>query len=136
MYIVAPRDIRGITALFAQISIFDSFVISRRSAYKHDAIAQIISSIANSKVDWVEVIGFNAEAIHDAVDRASVSAGRQKAVGEGVPMTAWDSDYHSDDEVAKYILTGGFGSHNKKLIFYLGTAEQELAFVNAVYAKL
>lgn len=134
-YIIAPRYIRGITQLIAHIGNFDCFVISRRSAnIQQDEITQIISLIANSTVDWVEVIGFNAEAIHDAIDLASVGAGRQKAVGDGVPMTAWDSDYHADDAVAKYILTGGFGSYDKKLIFYFGTAEQELAFVDAVYS--
>lgn len=103
---------------------FDCFLINRKAnAVAEEAI--LINAIALHTKDWVEVIGLDAEAIHDAIDIASVTLMRQRAVGDGNPMTAWHDDIVDGPEIAAYILTGGLGHAENKLVLVMGAREDE-----------
>jgi hypothetical protein len=42
-----------------------------------------------AKTEWVHTLGPRSEELHDRIDAASCEVGRQHAVGDGDPMTAW-----------------------------------------------
>src|SRR5262249_47728733 len=43
---------------------------------------ELSRELARANLDWVQVCGKGAEGLHDAIDRASVAVGRQRAVGD------------------------------------------------------
>jgi len=59
--------------------------------------------IASLNNDWVEVYGTHSEKLHDMIDEASVAIGRQEAVGDGSPMTAWHTEMVRLEEIAPFI---------------------------------
>lgn len=109
---------------------FDCFVVSRRVDGSLSN-KELFEAIAR-RADWVEVFGLDAENIHDAIDRASVEAGRQRRIGEGTPMTAWHEDLSDDQAIASYILTGGQGVAEHKVVVVIGSIEDEQSIVRAL----
>ena len=105
---------------------FDCFVIDRLGGAV-TGWQPIISAVAECVSGWVEVFGSEAEAIHDAIDQASVKLGRQQALGDGDPMTGWDSKMN-DAELAHYISTGGQGECSLKLVMYFAKGQEEDSF--------
>lgn len=105
---------------------FDCFIVNRRGVAISD-LQLVLSAIARRTRGWVEVFGIDAEAIHDAVDRASVELGRQKEVGEGDPMTTWDSEM-DEVELAKYVSMGGQGECALKVLVYFAAGPEEGLF--------
>jgi hypothetical protein len=57
--------------------------------------------------------------LHDAIDRASVAAGRQRAVGDGSPMTSWHEEEQSAEEMAE-VAALCFGGHERVLVLVVG----------------
>jgi hypothetical protein len=113
---------------------FDCFIVNEsRDTLATNAL--VISAIAQRVHDWVEVFGVDAEAIHDAIDLASVDAGRQQAVGDGNPMTSWNL-MESVIDAADYMSTGGHGTSDLKLLVHFGSQESERHFVNVLKATL
>jgi len=91
-----------------------------------EAVREDLSrEIARANVDWVQVAGIGSEELHDAVDRASVAVGRQKAVGDGSPMTSWHDEASSIEQMAK-VAASCFGGEDRVLVLVVGR-EQDLA---------
>ncbi len=76
--------------------------------------------IVGLTVDWVETMGEKAESLHDSIDNASVLIGRQKRVGDGIPMTAWHQDLSHVDQMRDYLVLGGHGGTENKLVVVIG----------------
>ena len=90
----------------------------------------LIAAVAGCNSGWVEVFGFNSEAIHDEIDRASVRAGRQQAVGDGVPMTSWNDDPIDIDFCR--IKDGGHGVADIKLLIVIGSSDEQAHFLKVL----
>jgi hypothetical protein len=91
----------------------------------------LCAELARSRVDWVQVAGRAAEELHDAIDRASVAAGRQKKVGDGSPMTSWHEEAESlaaMAEVARLCL----GGQDSVLVLVVGREADLAAAVEAM----
>lgn len=97
---------------------FDCFVVNFAEP-PEDAGNALIAAIVRQVGGWVEVFGDQAETIHDAIDSASVSLGRQAVVGEGSPMTTWQEETRESD-IASYIWTGGQGESLRKVVVLVG----------------
>ena len=96
------------------------------------AVARTLSAdLARSRVDWVQVAGREAEALHDAIDHASVAAGRQRAVGDGSPMTSWHEEAESVGAMAE-VSCLGFGFQDHVLVLVVGQDADLQASVEAV----
>ena len=98
---------------------FDCFVVNHARPPSVASSDAIVTAIASRVGGWVEVFGEWAEIVHDAIDTASVSLGRQAAVGDGNPMTTWTVTLNAND-VASYIWTGGQGEGTRKLVLFVG----------------
>ncbi len=53
---------------------------------------QAVDELLTKKCDWVHTTGEDSKYWHDYIDQRSVDLGRQAAVGDGNPMTAWDEE--------------------------------------------
>ena len=104
---------------------FDCFVVNTRDWLSEDHIRILATKLARSSCSWVEVFGFGAEHIHDAIDSEAVNNGRQSKVGEGDPMTSWNDERIEENELALYMLTGGQGYSQWKLILVIGEKDVE-----------
>jgi hypothetical protein len=114
---------------------FDCFIVNGRAGSLGSNHPLTISAIASQTIGWVEVLGVEAESIHDAVDLASVRAGREQEVGDGEPMTTWNSTVE-EDEIADYVLAGGQGEHALKLVVHFGGQEHEKVFLDLLRKRL
>jgi hypothetical protein len=81
---------------------------------------EIAAEIVKLPVDWVEIFGSRCEYLHDRIDVASVSIGRQEKVGDGSPMTAWHNHLSEIEDIVSYIRTGGQGSAGTKIVVVIG----------------
>jgi hypothetical protein len=124
--ILCPRTVEELRKLIDSVVDYDCFLVNRDQAFDGSHSALILE-IAARKSDWIEVFGYHAEEIHDAIDRASVESKRQAAVGSGIPMTSWN-DYESTQDVVDYIRTGGHGVSDTKLLIFIGNEEEERMF--------
>lgn len=109
---------------------FDCFIVNRGGT-PESFDDPIVSAISSRVGGWVEVFGDFAEFVHDAIDAESVRTGRQSAVGEGNPMTAW---YHGfgDAEIASYVWTGGQGESLRKALVLVGPPSMTAAALDSV----
>ncbi|MEA3192447.1 MAG: hypothetical protein QOD26_780 [Betaproteobacteria bacterium] len=107
---------------------FDCFLVNR---LKDAALTQgrLLEAIAR-RANWVEIFGVDAEALHDAVDQAGVHLGRQVAIGEGYPMTAWYDDISDNSAIASYIATGGQGDSLHKIVVLIGSPSEESGLID------
>ena len=92
--------------------------------------ASIAAELAGTAADWIQVAGVGAEALHDAIDRASVTIGRQLAVGDGSPMTSWHEADTTPAQMAQVALHC-FGGYDHVLVLVVG---DETAFAESVRA--
>lgn len=111
----------------------DCFVILGESAVDHELARCLALDMASLRNDWVEVFGTNSETLHDMVDEASVSIGRQQAVGDGFPMTAWHTAMLDFDEIASHLSVGGLGAAPVAVVVFVG---QDDAAIEQLKAKL
>ena len=91
-----------------------------------------MQAILSMRCDWVETFGHSCEQLHDLVDEKSVRIGIQQNVGDGKPMTAWQSKMHVPDEVAEWIVCGGHGYHDDAIVVIHGESERIAEFVSAI----
>jgi hypothetical protein len=68
--------------------------------------------------------------LHDALDAASVSVGRQTHVGDGNPMTGWHTNVATPNEIIEYLKLGGLGSSEFKIVVVLGSDQDVSLVVN------
>ena len=124
--ILCPRNVEELATVIDSIVDYDCFLVNRDQVFD-GSNSDLIRRIASQKSDWIEVFGYNAEKIHDAIDDASVASERQPAVGYGVPMTSWN-DYECEQDFVEYVRTGGHGVSNTKLLIFIGTDDEEKRF--------
>jgi hypothetical protein len=86
-------------------------------------------------LDWVQVAGSGAQDLHDAIDAAGVTVGRQLAVGEGSPMTSWHEEALAVEEMAD-VASLCFGGHERVLVLVVGSATDLRESVAAVKYRL
>jgi hypothetical protein len=101
-----------------------------------EAVRSAVSyELVRTNVEWVSVAGEGAEALHDAIDQASVTIGRQKAVGDGSPMTSWHTDERSVEAMAE-LACSCFGGEDQVLIVVIGPEADFQAAVQALQKRL
>ena len=86
---------------------FDCGIFVHQSASRED-VERCIREVVRKNNDWVCTFGADAERWHDRVDHASVEIGRQKRVGDGVPMTAWFDDVSRLRDLSSVHCYGGY----------------------------
>lgn len=132
--ILCPRTVEELATVIDSVVDYDCFLVNRDQAFD-GSDCKMIQRIASQKSDWIEIFGYNAEKIHDAIDAASVACGRQPSAGFGVPMTSWN-DYECDEDVIEYLQTGGHGASSTKLLIFLGTDDEEKKFWGLLHSKV
>ena len=99
----------------------DAFVIVLdEESLSNDLAAEICGRLVQLPVDWIETMGARCEYLHDRIDEASVTMGRQAKVGDGNPMTAWHEWLSDTDDMISYIRSGGHGSAERKIVVVVG----------------
>jgi len=107
----------------------DAFVAVLDVDLLSDDIAQkTAEDLVRVTVDWVETMGPKCEFLHDLVDHAAVSAGKQAAVGDGHPMTAWHNDFSDAEKMASWVCLGGHGLSLNRLVIVFGPDSAVLQF--------
>jgi hypothetical protein len=102
----------------------DAFiVVVDAELLSEDSERRIAAQIVQLDVDWVETIGPRCEHLHDLIDAASVSAGRQEKIGDGNPMTAWHENLTDLNKVLSYVRTGGLGFAETKIVVVIGSEQ-------------
>jgi len=101
--------------------VVDCLIVNFQSGIQNEAIRDVAREVVCASNDWVETFGDDCEMLHDEIDRQAVIIGRQAAVGDGYPMTAWHTDLKLIDDVADHISSGGFGGCDIKVVLVLGT---------------
>lgn len=104
---------------------YDCFVVNRHDHLTVEEIGVVAATLAKSRCNWIEIFGYGAERLHDAVDEAAVVIGRQSKVGDGDPMTTWNEELTADGEIAEYLWTGGQGDSDWKLLMVVGDEDAE-----------
>jgi hypothetical protein len=94
-----------------------------------DATQKLLSELILKKSDWFEVLGCQSESLHDTIDHLSVSLGRQKAVGDGSPMTAWFEDIITPKAMAEHVYEFGFGGEDNRVILLIGNSDEYSMFL-------
>jgi hypothetical protein len=110
---------------------FDCVVFLLDADVSHLLVGALSSELAQSRVDWVQVAGRGAEELHDAIDRASVAAGRQMAAGDGSPMTSWHEEAESLGAMTE-IAWVCFGDQDWVLVLVVGQDTDFSASVEAM----
>ena len=67
----------------------------------------LLAYLPYESMDWVHVAEPDFQYWHDRIDSASVSAGVQKKVGDGKPMTAWFEELKCLEDFATSYNHGG-----------------------------
>lgn len=118
-YVVRPFRLASLDDLPWGNEEFDAFVVVLDPSALGESGA-VFRTLVALNVDWVETLGPGAETLHDQIDAASVAIGRQTAVGDGSPMTAWHEDLIEMDQVVEYVRGGGHGASERKLVLVVG----------------
>jgi hypothetical protein len=115
---------------------FDCFVLDCGQCLGMRKARELARELALAENDWIETFGPGAEELHDVIDAVSVELGRQPAVGEGSPMTAWHEDVASKDSFADYVALGGLGSQSVKVILVIGSDPEADDIKDALETRL
>ena len=115
--------------------IYDAYIVNTAELLSDVELRHIASTPLRFHVEHVASLGHFAERIHDQIDEAAVELGFQSAVGEGVPMTFWNDDLRSFEEIAAYVLRGGVGGNDDKLVFIKGSLVDIQRFQVAMKAE-
>jgi hypothetical protein len=114
----------------------DAFLVVLDESYMPQEVERLLVDLVVCDTDWVETFGPGSEHLHDLVDRASVLVGRQSAVGDGSPMTAWHEDLVDCADIVAYVIQGGHGHCDVKLVLIVGSEEQVKDFIAEVRRQL
>jgi len=115
---------------------FDAFIVVLENRDLGETERNAVARITRLNNDWVETCGYGAEQLHDQIDEISVSIGRQEAIGDGNPMTAWHEDLVSPDDVIDYLALGGLGSSDFKLVCLVAPDDQTRPLLERLREKL
>jgi hypothetical protein len=96
-----------------------------------NACKLIIENLVSRNTDWFHTLGIQAEQLHDEIDLAGVRLGRQKAVGDGSPMTGWFEEITTTKEMAEHIDYTSLNCDNR-VVVVLGTTDDFNRFVDAM----
>jgi hypothetical protein len=118
------KDFYDFSCVDNEAGTYDCFVVNFDNALTQDIVLSIAGKLAKPCFQWIEIFGFHAELLHDTIDRAAVASGRQTKIGDGNPMTAWDDGRMELKDTLAYIMTGGQGSCDWKLLLVIGTEGQ------------
>lgn len=99
------------------ICIFEEGVLSE------DSFVRMIEGLVVKNCDWVSTFGRSSERLHDEIDRASVRMGRQKAVGDGSPMTGWNEKLVTCEAMAENLSVCIHGGCDYRLIIVVGGSD-------------
>ena len=95
---------------------FDCYVLNLGGAIAGQDMQAIAREVTEARTDWVHTAGKGCELLHDAIDRMSVSIGRQAQVGEGSPMTSWDEEETTIEKMADLVLEAELGGNTYHLV--------------------
>ncbi len=110
-----------------------SILIFDQSIALSNSVKKLVEELVRRNSDWFETLGVGAERLHDEIDKAGVRAGRQKAVGDGSPMTAWFEEVTDPKQMAEHSFLGG---SDNRVIVVLGTSKDFNRFVAAIKKEL
>jgi len=96
-----------------------------------DACEELSRELARANVDWIQAAGPGAEELHDAVDRTSVAVSRQRAVGDGSPMTSWHEEMVDPEQMAE-VAALCFGGREHVLVLVVGRESDLVRSLEAV----
>ena len=113
----------------------DCFVVNLDRSLTLTEIDVLANILADRRFQWIEVFGYMSEKIHDAIDRMAVANGRQQQVGDGSPMTTWDTADPTEEALAAYFTTGGQGDAVCKVILVIGT-DEDASILSSALASL
>ncbi len=100
-----------------------------------ERLAEVARAVAELNNDWIDVAGHRSQELHDEIDQAAVALGRQRAVGDGCPMTAWHTEVQSIPALAQ--LACSHCGNNDNLLVIVVAAERVLEeAVNALRNEL
>ena len=114
----------------------DCFVLLCGAVLDTNMTNVIARELAAANNDWVHVLGIDSQPLHNAIDRFSVELGRQRAVGDGVPMTSWHDDLTTVDEMAAFIACGGLGAAPVLIAVVVGEEAHFLTALDALERQL
>jgi hypothetical protein len=109
-----------------------SMLIFDKSLLSSHVVMTIIEDLVSRNTDWFSIHGIGAEQLHDDIDLIAVRLGRQKKVGEGSPMTAWDEEIVCAENIAEDLITGDCGGCDYKVVVILGTSNDFTEVVDAM----
>ena len=64
-------------------------IIFTYEGYEKQVMVELVDALLKRNNDWILIGGRDTEHWHDYIDQRSVGLGRQEAVGDGNPMSAW-----------------------------------------------
>ena len=108
------------------IPIFDESLLEDETAQS------TIDRMILMDTDWFETLGEKSEWLHDYIDHASVRLGRQKAVGDGFPMTAWHTEATTIEKMTHHIRLP-HGASYKYVVYVLGNSKNLTSLVAEFY---
>jgi hypothetical protein len=115
---------------------FDIFVAVLDPIVRIEQMRPVLERLVALNNDWIETLGPEAEALHDEIDQASVAVGRQNAIGDGSPMTAWHEESMGHDEMIEYISGGGHGGSEYKLVLLVGSQDSCTRFAGRMRQRM
>lgn len=107
---------------------FDANSLSHHSA-------ALCEFLVDSNTSWISTAGREAQRLHDEIDVTSVARGRQKFVGDGSPMTAWDDEATDASVMVEYVLILGDG-HENVLVIVVGSDDDYGLIESEIRARL
>ena len=114
---------------------FDCAVLTFDAQRLREQCAAICEFLVDADTGWISTAGREAQWLHDEIDIASVAFGRQEAVGNGSPMTAWDDEATDASAMVKYALTLGDG-HDNVLVIVVGSDDDYGLIESEIRARL
>jgi hypothetical protein len=113
-YFAVKYDSGCLTALPWGEEEFDCLIFKNKD---DDLMKLAIDELLSKHCDWIHTTGKDSEYWHDYIDRRSVELGRQGAVGNGNPMTAWHTEMSRPED---WENTLNFGHNEYFLIVLIG----------------
>jgi len=99
-------------------------------------VDEIAKELVFARTEHVTTTGRRAELLHDAIDQMSVRLGRQQAVGDGRPMTAWFEELVTVDEMARETVECLWGNADYVVALIVGDDDDFRRAVDALKRQL
>jgi hypothetical protein len=92
-------------------------IIFAYEGYQDEDMAALVDVLMQTNNDWILTGGRDSERWHDYIDQRSVDLGRQQAVGDGNPMTAW---FEEITDLAQWDTSHNLGAADHFLFALVG----------------